>query len=90
MKAASSSKSGRISSHSSRGVIPLYAMNTPTTVILIDSVIAAVSMVELGMMIRGNESLRMSVSRTTIETRASDVASAKNVKSTMPISSDTG
>ena len=65
-------------------------MNPMTTVKLIKNVIPAVSIADVGTMIRGNASLRMRVSRTTIETSASVVASAKNVNRTIPMSSETG
>ena len=45
---------------------------------------------DVGITMRGNDSLRSSVSRATIEVIARLVASTKNVKSTIPIRSASG
>jgi hypothetical protein len=52
------------------------------------NVIAAVSVAEVGMTVRANESLRNNDSRMTSEYIPSIVASLKNVTRTMPSSSD--
>ena len=68
-----------------RGGIWFQATKTPTTTRFTPNVIAAASVIEVGITSRGNESLRSSDSRATIEDMPRFVASAKNVKSTMPI-----
>ena len=69
---------------------PFQAMNPATTTGLTANVIAAVTVADAGTIARGKASLRTSDSFATIDVIPSDVASSKNVKSTIPIRSASG
>ena len=68
----------------------MYATNAAITVRLMQSVIDAVSVAAIGMIVRGNAIFRTSDARPTIEPIPSIVESAKKLKKTIPIRSESG